>query len=533
MFRDDEKIKLIPVNEVNDVGVLINSYKEILDNLVVVGLSGDPRIGIEHVDFYLEQGIHLDRAFYLMAGVPFEEKVSKFYFERNPEQEKILLSRLNPDNLPYIFVHDDASRGLNMDMSKIRDDLLVIRPTQGFRLFDYLGVIENAEEVHVMESCFQTIIDLQNYNKNNIYLHKYIRNYGGVLFPEQTHDYIIINQEKIVKAAVLVELDSDLKIANVELTSLKPGQVLVKVLVSGICGSQLHEISGNKGNGKFLPHLMGHEGCGIVEEVGEGVTTVKVGDKVVMHWRKGSGMEAPFPSYNIDGKTMSSGKVTTLSEYSIVSENRLTAIPQDTPNDFAALLGCGLTTALGIVDNECDLRMGESVAVVGCGGVGLNLIQAAALKGVGSIVGIDINNSKKDLILSLGADEFFNTFQSANKKFDVIIDTTGNTDIINNAFNSLSDKGRLVLVGQPKPKESLTLDNALSFFNGNGLVVKATQGGKTDPDIDIPRYIEMHKNGRLNIEKIVTHRFLLSEVNDAFLLLKTGNAGRIMIDMEK
>ena len=97
-----------------------------------------------------------------------------------------------------------------------------------------------------------------------------------------------------MKAVVLEQIDSPLVVKDVELTPLSVGQVLVKVLVSGLCGSQLHEIRGHKGNAKFLPHLMGHEGCGIVEEVGPGVTTVNVGDKVVMHWRPGSGIESPF-----------------------------------------------------------------------------------------------------------------------------------------------------------------------------------------------------------------------------------------------
>ena len=124
-----------------------------------------------------------------------------------------------------------------------------------------------------------------------------------------------------MKAAILEQIDAPLSVREVELTELKFGQVLVKVLVSGLCGAQLHEIKGHKGNAKFLPHLMGHEGCGIVEEIGLGVTTVEPGDKVVMHWRPGSGIESPFPNYILDGKTISSGKVTTLNEYSIVSEN--------------------------------------------------------------------------------------------------------------------------------------------------------------------------------------------------------------------
>src|ERR1035437_6435377 len=130
-----------------------------------------------------------------------------------------------------------------------------------------------------------------------------------------------------MKAAILESIDAPLVVAEVGLTPLTFGQVLVKVLVSGICGSQLQEIAGNKNNAKFVPHLLGHEGCGIVEDIGVGVTKVKKGDKVVMHWRKGDGIEADFPTYMFKGKTMRSGKVTTFSEFSIVSENRITPVP--------------------------------------------------------------------------------------------------------------------------------------------------------------------------------------------------------------
>ena len=192
-----------------------------------------------------------------------------------------------------------------------------------------------------------------------------------------------------MKAAVLEKLNYPLAIREIFPTQLLPGQVYVKVLASGLCGAQLHEIRGHKGNGKFLPHLMGHEGCGIVKEVGPGVTTVKEGDKVVMHWRPGSGIESEFPKYHLGEKIISSGKCTTLSEFSIVSENRLTKVPHDTPTVLAAMLGCSLTTALGIIDNECDLKFGESVAVIGCGGVGLNLIQAAKMKSAYPVYGVD------------------------------------------------------------------------------------------------------------------------------------------------
>ena len=168
-----------------------------------------------------------------------------------------------------------------------------------------------------------------------------------------------------MRAAILEAIDSPLSVVDVELTPLKVGQVLIKNLVSGICGAQLHEIKGFKGNARFLPHLMGHEGCGIVQEIGPGVSTVNVGDKVVMHWRVGSGIEADFPSYIYKEKKISSGKVTTLSEYSIVSENRVTSVPQKTPPELCAVLGCSLTTAMGIIDNELNLKFGESVGVIG------------------------------------------------------------------------------------------------------------------------------------------------------------------------
>ena len=332
-----------------------------------------------------------------------------------------------------------------------------------------------------------------------------------------------------MKAAVLEELNQPLTLREVGLTELRFGQVLVKVLVSGLCGAQLHEIKGHKGNGKFLPHLMGHEGCGIVESVGIGVTTVKPGDKVVMHWRPGSGVESPFPSYTLDGKTISSGKVTTLSEFSIVSENRVTKIDFKTPSVLAAMLGCSLTTALGIIDNECELKFGESVAVLGCGGVGLNLIQAAKMKSASPIYGVDVNKNMFDLSTQLGADYFVYDIEYLADKFDVIIDTTGVPDVISKAFERLKPGGRLILVGQPAPDRIVCLPNAVSMFDGSGKSIRATQGGRTDPEKDIPRYINLALKGLLDYETLHTHTFSLDEVNEAFDLLKSGNAGRIMV----
>ena len=334
-----------------------------------------------------------------------------------------------------------------------------------------------------------------------------------------------------LKAAVLEELNQPLTLRDVELTPLGIGQVLVKILVSGICGSQLHEIKGFKGNGKFLPHLMGHEGCGIVEEIGPGVTTVQVGDKVVMHWRPGSGIEANFPTYKLDGKSFSSGKVTTLSEKAIVSENRLTSIPQDTDSELAALLGCSLTTALGIIDNQSHLKFGETVAIIGCGGVGLNLISGALLKGASTVYAIDNTSEKESLVLSQGATYFLKSTNDLPEKIDLIIDTTGNPNVISGAFKSLSNEGRIILVGQPAPGTEVVIPNAIQLFNGSGQSIRATQGGETAPQNDIPRYIRLFKSRSFGTAGLITHRYPLEEVNEAFRKLITGDAGRIMISM--
>jgi len=343
---------------------------------------------------------------------------------------------------------------------------------------------------------------------------------------------IALNWEIDIKAAVLTNLNSPLEICEVELSKLKTGQVLVRVIVSGICGSQLHEIRGNKGNKDFLPHLLGHEGCGIVEDIGPNVINVQIGDKVVMHWRKGEGIEADFPIYYLNGVPFSSGKVTTLSEFAIVSENRLTTVPKDTDPEIAALMGCSLTTSLGILEKELQVNPEDKIAVMGCGGIGLSLILGLKLKGHLNIHGVDINSDKKALVFGVGANYFSSHIGQFGNKFDIIIDTTGNPESIKSAFNLLDPSGTLILVGQLEPADSIVLENANTFFEGTGKTIKATQGGKTAPQIDIPRYLKMNSDQLIHFKSLVTHRFPLVEINHAISMLKSGTAGRIMIQME-
>lgn len=336
-----------------------------------------------------------------------------------------------------------------------------------------------------------------------------------------------------MKAIILEEINTPLVIGEVELTPLNVGQVLVKVITSGLCGSQLLEIGGHKGNTKFVPHLMGHEGCGEVVQIGLGVTRINPGDRVVMHWMKTDGIESEFPCYKYKGKTMTSGKVTTLSEYSIVSENRLTKVPNDTSPELCSLLGCCLTTALGTITNEANLKMGESIMVVGCGGVGLNCIMGAKLHNAYPIVAVDITDDKRQLAMDVGATNFINSHTSPmiNDKFDVIIDTTGNSNTISITMEMLANSGRYILVGQGSPTSGFCVQNYSHLFGGTGKTIKASQGGRTIPSIDIPRYIKLANNGIINVNKMITNILPLEDINKAVELVKQGKSGRIIINI--
>lgn len=316
----------------------------------------------------------------------------------------------------------------------------------------------------------------------------------------------------------------------------------MRVLVSGICGAQLQEIRGEKGT--HFPRFLGHEGCGIVEGVGPGVTKLRKGQKVVMHWRKGSGMESESPRYYVSRAdkgtdVITSGQVTTFSEFSVCSENRLTAVPDETPNELCALLGCGLSTALGVMENEAKLKAGESVLIVGCGGVGLNLIRVAKMMG-GRVTALDNNHAKQKAAL-----EMCDGTANGLYKFDVIVDTSGNALEISRTMGFLAPSGRYIMVGQPPTSEfdilggkpgyevasDVLLHNARKFFDGDGATIKFTQGGQFNPDRDIPRYVKMWQSNHLRIDGIITHRFPFSEINEAIATVQAGNAGRAIIEM--
>ena len=344
-----------------------------------------------------------------------------------------------------------------------------------------------------------------------------------------------------IKAAILVHQHEPLELAEIESPEcLRFGQVLVQVHYSGLCGSQLNEIDGTKGPDRFLPHLLGHEGCATVLETGDGVTAVKRGDKVVMHWRPGRGIQSETPTYRWNGQNVNAGWVTTFNGHAIVSENRLTPIPSDFDSRLAPLLGCAVTTAMGVINNNAQVKIGQSVVVFGVGGVGLCIVQAAKMVSAYPIVAVDVVRGKLGLAERFGATHGIDSKTAADldgtirdivgqSGADVIVDTTGQPRVIETAYELTQPKGRTVLVGVPRKGDNISIYSLPLHFK-KGLT--GSEGGDAEPHHDIPRYVRLMRAGRLDLAGLVTHEFRLEQINDAIALARSGEAGRLLIAME-
>ena len=205
------------------------------------------------------------------------------------------------------------------------------------------------------------------------------------------------------QAAVLIQLCAPLEIWELEIPHLKEGQVLVKMAYSGLCHSQLNEIKGLKGEDKFLPHTLGHEGSGYVEAIGPKVTKVRPSDPVVVSWLKGSGADIPSTQYGSKKGVVNSGAISTFLSYAVISENRLVPLPKQMPLKEAALLGCAIPTGAGVVKNEMAIPAGNSFALFGAGGVGLSALLAAKQAKAFPIIAIDVIEAKLQTARLLGA----------------------------------------------------------------------------------------------------------------------------------
>lgn len=337
-----------------------------------------------------------------------------------------------------------------------------------------------------------------------------------------------------MKAAILVKSRQPLVVANLELPkTLTFGQVHVRIFYSGICGAQINEIDSVKGPDKYLPHLLGHEGVGEVLRIGEGVTRVKPGDRVVLHWRTTAGLQGQPASYNWNGSKVNSGWVTTFGDETIASENRLTPIPKSFNKKFATLFGCAVTTAVGVINNDARAHIGDSIIVFGAGGVGLSIIQAAKLASTYPIIAVDITQEKLNMAKKWGAshsckpEDVHRVIQAiVPTGADISIDTTGISKIIETAYELTHPDGRTVLVGVPKDKVNIyTLP--LHFKK----VLTGSHGGSIDPGVTIPKLIRLIQAKRMSLDGLITHEFALKDINQAITTLRSGAAGRIIIKM--
>ncbi len=341
------------------------------------------------------------------------------------------------------------------------------------------------------------------------------------------------------KAAILVEQKKPLIIDEVEVPPLATGQVLVQVKTSRICGSQLGEIDGVKGPDRFLPHLLGHEGGGIVLETGPEVKNVKAGDHVVLHWRPGTGLQLDPPIYRWRGNPLNAGWVTTFNQLSVVAENRLTPIPRNIDFDIAALLADTLTTGFGIINNDAEAKIGESLVLFGVGGIGLGVILGAHLAGLHPIVAIDRFDHKLAKAQHYGATHTINVEKEnirnrileivGSHGADIVVDGTGSPQVIQTCYELTQRQGRCVLFGVMSHDKSVRL-HTLPLHFGKRLI--GSEGGNSHPEVDIPRIIRMIQAKRFDPQEFISHRASLEQINDLISKMRAGEVIHAMIDFE-
>jgi len=338
------------------------------------------------------------------------------------------------------------------------------------------------------------------------------------------------------RAAILWQLHKPLVIDEVEVPALKRGQVLVQVLYSGICRAQYNEMTGLKGPDKFLPHLLGHEASGIVVDTGAGITKVKKGDYVCLSWIKGAGLDAFNSRYKLNGRLINAGAVTTFSDYTIASENRVTKIPKSVPAKAAAILGCAVLTGCGIMENTVAAKQGSSTAVFGVGGVGLSVILGARRRGCATIIAIDTEEKKLCLAKRLGATHTLNAksrdllakiSKLAPLGLDYAVDASGSRQAMENAFAAVKEKGGVCVIAGNLGKDEKIQLHPFELIKGKRIV--GTWGGETYPDRDIPKYLRAFTRGILPFDRMITHCFDLQDINKAFHALTRGEAGRIIV----
>ena len=343
-----------------------------------------------------------------------------------------------------------------------------------------------------------------------------------------------------MKAAVLYKTGEPLIVEdNIQIPFLKPGQVLVRIAYSGICRSQLMEARGHRGPDPYLPHLLGHEGAGEVVDLSPDVKKVVKGDHVVLTWIKGKGANSQGAVYQKGDVKINSGGVTTFSNYTVVSENRCVSIPKAVPLDVATLLGCAMPTGAGIVMNSIRPKKDNSVAVFGTGGIGLSAIMATKLFECSTIIAVDIEESKLEKARELGATHTININKenpvekikliTDGKGVDYAVEAAGRAASIEQAFLSVRNNGGLcIFASHPASHERIQLD---PFDLIQGKQIQGSWGGESEPDRDIPILANYYLEGKLPLEKLISHRYKLEDINQALNNLEEHKIARAILEM--
>jgi Zn-dependent alcohol dehydrogenase len=367
-----------------------------------------------------------------------------------------------------------------------------------------------------------------------------------------------------IQAAVLDETGGSVLVQELELEPPQAGEVLVRLAASGVCQSDWNAIDGTAPT--RCPAVLGHEGAGVVEATGPGVSRVAAGDHVALSWTPSCGAcdecarglpqlcSTAWPAMAagglLDGTTRLSRNggepvyhysfVSSFAEATVVPERSCIPIPHDVPFEVAGLVGCAVTTGTGAVWRTAGVRPGERVAVIGCGGVGLSAVLGAVAAGASTVVAVDTNPAKLDVAGELGADERVAWAGSAEATaaavaeasgggVDYAIEATGRPEAMLAAFLSTRPGGAAVLVGIPREDAVLPLP-ALSIPRLERRVLGSLYGSSR-PERDFPFTLDLYRRGRLPLDRLITHRLPLQRVGEAFELMRSGEAVRAVLDL--
>lgn len=359
-----------------------------------------------------------------------------------------------------------------------------------------------------------------------------------------------------ITAPILFKANEPMKLLELDLDDPGPGEVRIKMTASGVCHSCLHTYDGSHTSAP-MPIILGDEGSGVVEAVGSECTRLRPGDHVVVSWAPSCGYckycSAGYPSlctenppigyaeegatrFHLDGKDVHHYGPATYGSSIVVPESAAVSIRKDFPLDVAALIGCSVTTGFGAAVNTAGVRPGQSVAVIGCGGVGLNAVQGAAVCGAYPIIAIDILDSKIETAKEFGATHGINlTRQDLSDEIsnlvgdgvEVVIVAVGNAQAMEQGVGILEKRGVCVLVGAVPSGQKLSVDPGL-LVGGERRIV-GSRYGSGNPHIEFPKMVELAMAGVLRVEELVTRRYALDEADEAFRSLAAGEQARGLI----